>query len=55
MLTGEMPYKNENFDNRWAIVYQVGNHIIDPLMSMKKGSRVNLGVEYFLHKCFKRY
>ena len=55
MLTGEIPYKNENFDNRLAVVYQVGNCKIDPLSSMTKGGRVNVGVKYFLMHCFKRY
>lgn len=55
MLTGEIPYKNENFDNQGAIIYLVGNCSIDPLKSMEKCSRVNLGVEFFLNKCFKRY
>jgi hypothetical protein len=54
MLTGEIPYKNENFDNRLAVVYQVGNCNIDPLTSMKKGGRVDVWVDYFLRRCFKR-
>ena len=55
MLTGETPYTNENFDNRLAIVYQVGSCSIDPLTSMKKGGKVDVGAECFLINCFKRY
>ena len=55
MLTGEMPYKTENFDNRLAIVYQVGNNKINPLTSMKKsGYGLDWDVECILRFCFKR-
>ena len=56
MLTGEMPYKNEKFDNQVAIIFQVGSNKIDPLISMKKSSWLwSPTVERILNRCFKRY
>ena len=60
MLTGGMPYKEENFTNSMAIIFQVGGNKLNPLMSMKRGSygesvlTVTDDVESFLSKCFDR-
>lgn len=55
MLTGEMPYKTENFEKRQAIVYQVGSNKINPLTSMKKsGYGLDWDVECILTLCFER-
>lgn len=54
MLTGGTPYKDENFDNGMAIIFQVGTGQINPLTSMKfRGcTALHKRVEHFLEKCF---
>ena len=58
MLTGGMPYKEENFTNSMAIIFQVGGNKLNPLMSMKRGDYEETvltdDVESFLSKCFDR-
>ena len=55
MLTGEPPYKNENFDSHLAIIFKVGSYKTNPLMSLKKSGQIlTTSVETFLDGCFKR-
>ena len=55
MLTGGMPYKEENFTNSMAIIFQVGGNKLNPLTSMKRGQLLPTDdVELFLSKCFER-
>lgn len=55
MLTGEEPYRRENFGNSMAIIFQVGGNKLNPLVSMKRAGHGNVlteDTESFLRECF---